>query len=142
MARTQFSLRTLLAAVAAAGIAAALWVAEPSWQVGVFEILLLVLAPAAAIALAVHSTRTAKTWWIGIATALGFTSILLFLQSTMLLIYDSSIVESPLADLMRFAGALSFNFRSAILAWAFAPVVGLLCVFTNWLLIRPPEPKA
>jgi hypothetical protein len=37
---------------------------------------------------------------------------------------------------------MSASFRSVLVAWAFAPVVGLLCVFTHWLLIRPPEPKA
>src|SRR6185437_6619039 len=36
----QFSLRMMLAAVAVVGIGAALWVAEPSWQVGVVELLL------------------------------------------------------------------------------------------------------
>jgi len=35
MGRCQFSLRTLLVAVV--GIGAALWIAEPSWQIGVVE---------------------------------------------------------------------------------------------------------
>jgi hypothetical protein len=138
----QFSLRTLLVAVAAVGIGAALWTAEPSWQLGVVEGLLLVLVPATAIALAVHSTGTATTWWIGIATASAAVAILAFLHSTTLLGYDPIIVKSPLVNLMQFARALSFGFRSAMLAWAFAPVVGLLCVFTHWLFIRSPEPKA
>jgi hypothetical protein len=37
---------------------------------------------------------------------------------------------------------VSFGFRTIFLFWAFAPVVGLLCVFTHWLFIRRPEPKA
>lgn len=31
------------------------------------------------------------------------------------------------------------TFRPILLLWAFAPVVGLLCVLTHWLLIRPPQ---
>jgi hypothetical protein len=137
----QFSLRTLLAAVAAVGIGAALWVAEPSWQVGAIEALFLAFVPAAAVALAVHSSGTAKTWWIGNAIASAFAAILQFMQSTLLLAYDSTLVEAPFADLTRLALALSFKFHSAILALAFAPVVGLLCVLTHLALIRPPEPK-
>ncbi len=138
MGHFRYSLRSLLAAAAVVGIGAALWIAEPSWRLGALEALLLVFVPAAAITFAVHSTRTVRAWWIGIATGSAFTTMLLFLQSTMLLAYDSMIVESPWADLMRFAGALSFNFRSAILAWALAPIVGVLCALTHYLLTSTP----
>jgi hypothetical protein len=137
MSRTQFSLRSLLAAIGAVGVGAALWMAEPSWQVGAGAAFLLVFLPAAALTLAVHSTGIAKTWWTGLAVSTAFTSIFLLIRSAMLLAYDSAIVVTLWADLMGFAGALSYNFRSALVCWAFSPIVGLLCVFTHWLLIRP-----
>jgi hypothetical protein len=52
-----------------------------------------------------------------------------------------AIVKSPLADMVRFDGALLFNFRSAMLAWAFAPIVGILCVLTHWLVIPRPNER-
>ena len=55
MRRFQFSLRMMLAAVAVVGIGATLWVAEPSWQLGAFETLLLTFAPAASIILVINS---------------------------------------------------------------------------------------
>ena len=39
MARVQFSLRMLLSAVAVVAIGAALWVAEPSWPLGLLQAL-------------------------------------------------------------------------------------------------------
>jgi hypothetical protein len=64
MTGTQFSLRTLLAAVAVVGIGAGLWIAEPSWQVGTIEVLLLAWVPASLVVLACNSTGRTKAWWI------------------------------------------------------------------------------
>lgn len=33
-------------------------------------------------------------------------------------------------------------FKLAVCHWSLAPFVGLLCLLTHWLFIRPPEPKA
>ena len=133
----QFSIRTLLAAVAVVGIGAALWVAEPSWKLGAFEALVLIWVPTSAIVLVVNSMGKAKTFWIGIAASCVATS-LCFVRYAM-----------PIESYSTYSGMLQYlayhisdRFWSVLLAWAFAPVVGLLCAFTHWLFIRPPEPKA
>jgi hypothetical protein len=49
---------------------------------------------------------------------------------------------APFYTMEWIARNLSSKFRYLLVYWAFAPVVGLLCVLTHWLFIRPPEPKA
>jgi hypothetical protein len=141
MSQTQFSIRTLLAAIAAVGIGAALWVAEPSWQLGVIEALVLAWITASAVLLTANSIGLARAWWAGIAaeSMLAIIFVIPFFPRSLLVRgpFDSDTwVASYLFK------ALSSQFHLLLIAWAFAPVVGLLCVFTHWLLIRPPEPKA
>jgi hypothetical protein len=149
----QFSLRTLLAAVAVVGIGAALWTAEPSWKMGAVEFLLVPSVLASAAILTVRSKGTAKAFWMGCAVEciwpfvayLPAVLVLYFLEQ----LERSTEVELPDVrdDLLLFFGSLdgiSYCFRPVLLAWAFAPIVGLLCVLTHWLFIRsadPAEPK-
>lgn len=148
MSRIQFSLRTLLAAVAVVGIGGALWVAEPSWQLGVIEGVFVSWIQASVIVLSIHSEGKAKGWWIGMAVQCTFASIIYVLS--MFLAYALHADTPPaVAEHRTFVGSvewfaltLSEYFRLVLAALAPAPVVGLLCVFTHWLLIRPPEPKA
>ena len=133
----QFSLRTLFAAVAVVGIAVALWVARPSWQLGMVEIVCLAFVPASAIILAVNSTGNRKAWWIGITAQ----CLLAEFGFVHLAIQQANWYES-IYMLKLLAAAISDRFRMLLLAWAFAPVVGLLCVFMHWVLVRPHEPKA
>ena len=144
----QFSIRTLLTAVAVVAIGAALWVAEPSWQVGAFEALLLAWVPASAVVLSIYCDRKAKPFWIGVTAqclllALSYSSFLLPPEDSIWVtgpgvLGHPSFLETPFGLFTH----LSSKFRVALVAWAFAPVVGVLCVVTHRLFIRPPEPKA
>lgn len=143
MNKMQYSLRMLLSAVTLAAIGAALWIAKPSWQIGVVEALVLAWVPASAVLLSVHSSGKAKAFWTGVAAQC-------ILATALITLVDSSVAgwvqfnysnPSAFDGLRGFAGALAASFRQVLLAWAFAPVVGLLCVLTHWLIIRPPEAK-
>ncbi len=144
MGRFNYSLRTLLATVAALGIGAALWMAEPSWQIGLVETLFLICVPASAVILSVNSSGKARAWWVGIAAGCIF-GINLYLPSdagvvnVFTLYANPNPAATPLARLQAIAKSLSSEFQVLLLLWSFAPVVGLLCVFTHWLLIRPPQ---
>ena len=141
----QFSLRALLAAIAIVGIGAALWGAEPSWRLGAIEAFLLAWVPGSTAALSVHSIGRTKTFWIGVTSACIFPPITLIIIGSMPYDYpilmsgpDTPRVLGLLEDYLR---TLSLNFRTALISWAFSPVVGLLCVFTHWLFIRSDEPR-
>ena len=134
MSRFQFSLRTLLAAVALVGIGAALWVAEPSWQVGAVEALLLAWVLGSVVALSVQSAGKLKTFWIGIGIE-SILPIVILIAGGELFGYDDPNISYFQVVLFN----LSYRFHPILVAWAFAPVVGLLCVFTHWLLVRPKD---
>ena len=133
----QFSLRMLFVAVAVVGIGAALWVAKPSWQVGAVELMLAAWVLASAATLIVHTSGKAKAFWLGVG-----------IQCTLaiaILMAGGGLFGYGRYGLNYFQVALlsvSEGFQPVMAAWAFAPVVGLLCVLTHRLLIRPPEPKA
>ena len=132
----QFSLRTLLAAVAVVGIGAALWIAEPSWYVGAVESIFIAWVLASAAAMIVHTTGPAKAFWFGVGVQCAL--IIAFL------IQSRQLDVSGLFGFDYFWAALrnlSYFFRPILVAWAFAPIVGLLCVLTHWFLVRPREPK-
>lgn len=152
MSRTQFSLRTLIAAVAVVGIGAALWVAEPSWQVGILQTLFVLALPACVMAAAMRLSGPSRAFCIGLSFATTIPAAIFLLRLTnegRVLIVDSAVAGIPLetsSDEMQLLRGLSLSslFKLAAGQWAFAPVVGLLCVFTNWLFIRsagPAEPK-
>lgn len=148
MRRLQFSLRTMLAVVAIVGIGAALWIAEPSWQVGTIEALFLVWVPASAVVLAVNSAGKTKAWWIGNTAGL-MTALFVYFEfwfpllsnvplhdGTELVVKDESL--GPFGIL---AVTLSHRFRPLLQAWGLAPIVGLLCVATHLLFVGPPDAK-
>lgn len=142
MAQPQFSLRALLAAVAFLGIGAALWIAKPSWQVGAIETPIVAWVPASLIFLIANSTGRARAWWIGIAA--GCMPALFFFLFFFLQTFTGPVRLSSVSWVKIWIfEELSNQFPFLLLAWAFAPVVGLLCVLTHWLLVRPAsaEPK-
>ena len=144
MSRFQFSIRTLLAAVATVGIGAALWVAEPSWQVGAVEMLLLAWVLGSVTALSVHSTGKVKTFWIGVTSwcISGFAICFALLFSEPIDIDEATMpafIPVSLELLVCCFWIVNVNVQALLCALGFAPVVGLLCVLTHWLFIRPPH---
>jgi hypothetical protein len=136
----QFSLRTLLASIAVVGVGAALWIAEPSWQVGAVECVMLGWLPGSAAVLSVCSSGKARSFWIGF-TAESILPPTLFAAFIGFVPPVYQDFESFLGFLRVFLENLSTNFRTVMMLWTFAPVVGLLCVLTHWLLVHPPEAK-
>ena len=141
----QFSLRTLFAAVAVVGIGAALWVAERSWYVGAVEFAFGAWVLTSAILLGMSHPGKPRAFWLGIATGIalptiGWADTAIGISSHP---YSGADPNHPLNQLQAFLFQLSINFRPLFLMWAFAPIVGLLCVLTHWLLVRPSsaEPK-
>lgn len=58
--------------------------------------------------------------------------------------FDSPVFEDfrpSLGYFRAFLSNLSAHFRPVLAIWGFAPMVGLLCISTHWLLVREPEPK-
>lgn len=131
----------LLTAVAVVGIVAILWFAEPSWQVGAIDCLMLGWVPASAAVLSASSSGKARAFWIGFVAE----SILPPTLFASFFGFDTPVFEDfqPYLGLFRaFLTNLSANFRTVLLLWTFAPVAGLLCVFTHWLSERRAEPKS
>ena len=136
----------MLAAVAVVGIGAALWSAKPSWQLGAVEVVFAAWIPASAMMLARYSSGKTKAWWIGIAAECTFTAIVCNLAILSTYLSQRGVAFENLFDFPFFYAQyallrLSFCLRQVLMSWAFAPVVGLLCVFTHWFLIRPTGPK-
>ena len=144
MSRMQFSIRTLLAAVAVVGISAALWVAEPSWQVGAMQSLLLAWVFASAAILSVNSYGKAKAFWFGVAVECVWAILVSSIAAASTPMDGAGTFPEFLGWLPLFFIGMSVNFHGALAAMAFSPVVGLLCVLTHWLFIRsacPAEPR-
>ena len=142
MAKIQFSIRTLLASVAAVGIGAALWVAEPSWYVGAMECLLLAWVSTSAAIISVNSKGKAKPFWMGVAYECVWTVLISsFAAASMPYdgLFSPATFPAFLGYLSPFFFGMSIHFRPTLTAIAFAPALGLLCVFTHCLLIRPPQ---
>lgn len=113
--------------------------AEPSWQVGALECLLLGWVPACGTIISVHSIGKARAFWIG-ATIEAILPPVIYLAA--FIGFDSPVFEDFLPSLgyfRVFLANLATHFRPVLALWAFAPIVGLLCVLTHWLLVRPPQ---
>lgn len=146
MGRMQFSLRILLAAVAVVGIGAALWTAQPSWQVGILQTSFVLALPACVTVGAMQWSGHCRAFCVGLSFATTIPAVIFLLRVTnesAVLIVDSAVAGIPLEtsgeemQLLRGLSLSSSLFKLAAGQWAFAPVVGLLCVFTHWLLVRP-----
>lgn len=135
MGRMQFSLRMLFAAVAVVAIGAALWVAKPSWQNGAVEVVFVAWTLTSAAMGSANSTGKTKAFWMGVTVE----SVLPAIAWAFLGSFGAStaLVRSTSLKFELYLEILSQNFRLLLLAWAFAPVVGLLCVLTHRLLVRP-----
>ena len=147
----QFSLRTLFAAVAVVGIGAALWVAEPSWQVGLLQSVIVLTFPACVTVAAIQLRGPSRAFCVGLSFATTIPAGIFMFHLT----YECKVdvVVSAVAGValesreemlwLRGLSSMSPLFKVVAGQWAFAPVVGLFCVLTHWLLVRPAsaEPK-
>lgn len=142
MGRFQFSLRTMLAAVAAMGIGAALWVAEPSWQLGAFEAVFVTWFLAIPLMFIARSSGAARAWWIGIAVESVFATASHTIAACSAFSIWGNVSDYPLQSqpdsLQWFGLRMAELFHPLLASWSLAPVVGLLCVATHWLFVRPP----
>lgn len=139
MSRFKFSLRTLLVSVAIFGIGAALWVAEPSPQVGAIEVMLTLWVPTLAAIFGLKTAGKSRVCWLGVAFTLAMFAIAYSRECV------TSIKEPGLPFLLlveKFAMQFSVNFRGLMAVWAaFAPAVGILCILAHWLFTRPLDPQ-
>lgn len=144
MARVQFSLGMLLAAVAVVAIGAALWVAEPSWPVGLLQALFVMAGPACAAAAAIQRQGARRIFGLGVAFALTIpatTYFYLLSNECRVLIADRHWTRVPIGTQQLFIpdgleGSPVF-FKLALCQWSLAPLVGLLCVLTQRLFLPP-----
>ena len=145
----QFSLRALLAAIAIVGIGAALWVAEPSWQVGILQTSFVLALPACVTVAAIQADRASRAFYMGLAFATTIPAVIYLLQlanESLVLIVDIAAAGIPSetsykeTQLLRGLSSSCPFFKLAVSEWAFAPVVGFLCVLTHWLFIRSAGP--
>jgi hypothetical protein len=141
----QFSLRMLFAAVAVTGIGGALWVAEPSWQVGILQTFLVLALPACGTVAAMQLSGPSRAFCVGLsfATTIAAATFMFHLTHACkpeLFGVVAGIFESNEGmQWRRGLSSTSSSFKAAAFQWAFAPVVGLLCVLTHWLLIQLPQ---
>jgi hypothetical protein len=137
----QFSLRMMLAAVAVVGIGAALWVAEPSWQVGAIELTFSGWVLASAVLLSINSKTNAKAWWVGVLVHCVMSVFIycITLYPTFLENANDPIIRPvvSLAPIKWVSLTFSTYIRSLLVGFATAPVLGIICVLTHWLFIRP-----
>lgn len=135
----QFSLRMLFVAVAVVGIGAALWVAEPSPQVGAIEVMLSLWVPTLAVIFGLKTAGKSRVCWLGVAFTLAMFAIAYSRECV------TSIKEPGLPFLLlveKFAMQFSVDFRGLLVVWAaYAPIVGILCVLAHWLIIQPLDPQ-
>jgi hypothetical protein len=128
--RFQFSIRWILAGTMAVACAAGLWVAKPSWQLGLIELVLVFFVPAFA-AVASHDARGyARAFWIGVVV----TTVLGSCMSFVAMLPQINWTIDDWQSARRFFARFAPYGQSTVFFWSFAPPVGILCVLARWLL--------
>jgi hypothetical protein len=144
--RVHFSLRGLLVATAAIAVVLAVLNAPPgTWYAGLSLIFLAIAIPSGLVIHLPHVSGYSKTFVMG-ALVPAFACL-----STLANVLPWEIQQSrytadlytiaELQECLKQISMSSFQFSFGVF-WCLAPINGLLCVFTHWLFIRPPEPKA
>ena len=140
--RFQFSIRWIFAGTMAVACAAGLWVATPSWQLGVIELVLIFFVPAFAAVSSLGSKGYARDFWVGVlvSTVLGWLVLFLVLFPHGNWAFVNGYVDMGEVELalMGFFATFARYGRFMVVFWSFAPLVGILCVVTRWL-IKPTE---
>jgi hypothetical protein len=151
MSRTQFSLRTLLAAVAAVGIGAASLVAEPTWQSLVALEFVSILYATIGLIGVVETSGRVRSFWMGVSLPCGLAALLAVIFLPLCFAYHDIIAyQIVLPELAQYIA----EFLRPILGlfWLASLVNGLLGVLVHSLFVGdagcqnsfspPPEPKA
>jgi hypothetical protein len=134
--RFQFSIRRIFAGTMAVAAGAGLWVATPSWQLGVIELILIFFVPTFAAVASLDSTGHARAFWIGVLVSMVLPIGVFFWAITQGFGFPHQFWTS---DQWQAAGRILANFRRAIvLSWSFALLIGILCALAHWL-IKPPK---
>ena len=139
----RFSLGAIFAAIAFVAGYAGLWIARPSWQLGFVEALLAFAVPVTALSAAWKANSHARTFLLAIALVAmaPLAGQIDFAAHKQITFVATTTGAYPILEL-DFRGALlacSESFRITLVAWAFAPVVGLLCVLTQRLVRSIPR---
>jgi hypothetical protein len=136
--RFQFSIRWMFAVTMVVAAGAGLWVATPSWQLGVVELVLIFFVPAFSAVASQNSTGYAKAFWIGVLVSGVLRSLALFM---VLFPHGNWAFVNGYVDmgevelaLMGFFAALARYGRFMVVFWSLGPLVGILCVVGRWLL--------
>lgn len=138
----QFSLRTLLAAVAVVGIGAALWVAEPSWQAGLAGLFAVLIIPAFSLVAIANTKRYAHTFFIGFfVPAICFA---FFCVGTMTEHWWNGGRGETYLQWVHMLEGVSLHLHLYITAPVIFPIVGLCCVVMHRMFFafdhcRPPQ---
>lgn len=135
MTSIQFQRRIVATTAVLLCTGAALWVAEPSWQVGALECFLFGWVPSSAAILSANSTGKGKAFWLGFAVEAALP------PSIYLARFGAPMfIAKPIGlDFPHFLVDFSRVFRPVLMLWAFAPFVGLLCVGTHWFFVQQPQ---
>ena len=76
----------------------------------------------------------AKAWWMGVLAECCLAEFGFFHFAI-----EQETWYASVGGFQILAHLISDRFQFLLAAWAFAPVVGLLCVFTHWLFVRPAD---
>lgn len=131
MGRFQFSIRLMLAATAV--VASAVWATDAKPSVSTLAIFALSMVFTSVSILAYTlTTGTLRTFWLGVMVPTGTQAIATVLLLALVLRAHDGF-ESLSQDM---STALSLR-NTAIIAWCFAPINGLVCAIVHRLFRSP-----
>jgi len=128
--RLQFSIRWIFAVTMAVAAGAGLWVATPSWQLGVIELVFVFFIPAFAAVASLDSRGNARAFWIGVMVSSALGSFVPFVSMLSQIAWTIDDWQSA----RRFLGRFAEYGRATVFSWSFASLVGILCVLCRRLL--------
>lgn len=141
-----YSLRTLFITVAGAATVLALWLAGPSFQIGIVDVLVALAVPPMAAVAAANTERYLRTLFlaVSISTALPVVG---YLQKVAVDLQNVPLADPfpddvPDLQAIELRGGFHFaacRFRPVLVLWAFAPIVSLLAVAVHRIVSAPSE---
>ncbi len=140
--RFQFSLRLMLAAVAAVGLATVALQGGRSLPAGFIRLFLVLAFPAMTATISLRARGSRQAFWTGAFFAALAAFFKHFAE------FGTYSVELPQVDGHRFELLLEYlrtstkiESQTIGLLWLLMPVVGALCALTYWLLFQGEAPR-